>query len=138
MIQSYQNVRDYAQMARGYTELLYGAVGTIVLPILYALIGALANLLRLFSRRVNERSYFPSYTEYAQLLVAAITGMVVGLFSNVVVGQGVSLPPLAIAFVAGYATDYFFGRLDSFLQRSQQPGANAPANAGGDGKGIGS
>ena len=40
----------------------------------------------------------------------------VGLFNNFTVGQGASLPPLAVAFLVGYAADVFF----SFLEGSMQ------------------
>jgi len=40
----------------------------------------------------------------------------VGLFSNLTIGQGASLSPLAVAFLIGYAADIFF----SFLEGSMQ------------------
>lgn len=126
MVQHYQSVREFADMARGHTELVYGAIGTIILPILYALLGSCAYLLRLFSKQVRARSYAPSYADYAHLLVAGIGGAVVGLFNNFAFGQGASLPPLAIAFLVGYAADMFFTRLDNFLPAPGRPTAPPP------------
>ena len=123
MVQQYQSVREFADMARSHTELVYGAIGTIILPILYALLGSCAYLLRLFSKQVRDRSYAPSYADYAHLLVAGIGGAVVGLFNNFTFGQGTSLPPLAIAFLVGYAADMFFTRLDNFLPTPGRPSA---------------
>jgi hypothetical protein len=123
MVQHYQSVREFADMARGHTELVYGAIGTIILPILYALLGSCAYLLRLFSKQVRARSYAPSYADYAHLLVAGIGGGVVGLFNNFTFGEGLSLPPLAIAFLVGYAADMFFTRLDNFLPMPARPAA---------------
>jgi hypothetical protein len=42
-----------------------------------------------------------------------IVGAVVGLFN---LGQAVSVSPLAIAFLAGYAVDVFFTFLESLIQ----------------------
>jgi hypothetical protein len=126
MVQHYQSVREFADLARGHTELVYGAIGTIILPILYALLGACAYLLRLFSKQVRARSYTPSYADYAHLLVAGIGGGVVGLFNNFAFGQGTSLPPLAIAFLVGYAADMFFTRLDNLLATPARSNAPPP------------
>ena len=123
MVGHYQSVREFADMARGHTELIYGAIGTIVLPILYALLGSCAYLLRLFSKQVRARSYAPSYADYAHLLVAGIGGGVIGLFNNFTFGEGMSLPPLGIAFLVGYAADIFFTRLDNFLPTPAPPAA---------------
>jgi hypothetical protein len=41
----------------------------------------------------------------------------VGLFNNLAIGQGASIPPLAIAFLVGYAVDVFFASLESILQK---------------------
>ena len=56
----------------------------------------------------------PSRTDSARFIIAAIGGGAVGLFNNFTLGE--SFPPLAIAFLVGYATDIFF----SFLDRVQQ------------------
>jgi len=37
------------------------------------------------------------------------------------VGQGATLPPLAIAFVAGYAADVFFSFIDGAVQTVSRP-----------------
>lgn len=124
MIRRYQDVRTFATTVHGYTELFYGAIGTIILPILYALLGACAYLLRLFSSQVRERSYLPSYADYAHLLVAGIGGAVIGLFNGFAVGGGVSLSPLAIAFLVGYAADAFFTFLDNIVQPKGRSNAN--------------
>ena len=47
-----------------------------------------------------------------QLLVSS--GLMVGQFINF--GQGVSLSPLALAFLAGYAVDVYFAFLEGLLQ----------------------
>jgi len=42
-----------------------------------------------------------------------IAGLVVGLFNNFT--QGISLSPLAVAFLVGYGVEIFFSFLDTFL-----------------------
>jgi hypothetical protein len=126
MVQNYQVVREFADMVRGQIELFYGSLGTIVLPILYALLGAYAHLLRRFSREVRELSYVPSYADRAQLLLAMIGGTVVGLFNNFIIGQGTLLPPLAIAFLVGYAINFFFTYLDGLVERTNSHETGVP------------
>jgi len=58
----------------------------------------------------------PSVANSARFLIAAIGGAVVGLFNNFTITQGASIPPLAIAFLVGYAVDVFFSFLEGFLQ----------------------
>ena len=38
-------------------------------------------------------------------MIAAIGGVVVGLFNNLNIGQGASLSPFGIAFLVGYASE---------------------------------
>jgi len=49
-------------------------------------------------------------------MIAAIAGAVVGLFNNFTISQGASIPPLAIAFLVGYAVDVFFSFLEGLIQ----------------------
>jgi hypothetical protein len=65
---------------------------------------------------MSTRTFIPSIANSARFLIAAIAGAVVGLFNNFTIGQGASIPPLAIAFVLGYAVDVFFAFLDGMLQ----------------------
>lgn len=112
----YQNVRIYANSAQDATAVVWGAVSTCILPVLYALLGACAYVLRAFTEQTERRTFAPSYATPARFIIAGIGGGVVGLFNNFTVGQGVSLSPLALAFLIGYAADIFF----SFLEGSMQ------------------
>jgi len=71
---------------------------------------------RCFTQQVEARTFAPSYPTPARFIIAAIGGGVVGLFNNFSIGQGLSLLPLAIAFLVGYAANLFF----SFLEGSMQ------------------
>src|SRR4051794_20168321 len=115
-IDFYQDVRYFAKRTQEAAQLAYGAVAACILPILYALLGACASLLRTFADQTRTRTYLSSFANPARLLIAAIGGVVVGLFNNLNIGQGASLSPFGIAFLVGYASDAFFSFLDGLLQ----------------------
>jgi len=110
----YQDVRLFATDMQDDTAIVWGALSVCILPVLYALLGACAYVLRTFTEQTERRTFAPSYATPARFIIAAIGGGVVGLFSNFTFGQSPSLPPLALAFLVGYATDIFF----SFLEGS--------------------
>ena len=83
---------------------------------LYALLGTCAYLLRSFEQEMTTKTYVPSSANSARFLIASIGGGVVGLFNSFTVTQGASIPPLAIAFLVGYAVDVFFSFLEGLLQ----------------------
>ena len=112
----FQDVRLFATNVQDATAFVWGAVSTCVLPVLYALLGACAYVLRSFTQQTEARTFAPSYATPARFIIAAIGGGVVGLFSNFTIGQGISLSPLGVAFLIGYAADIFF----SFLEGSMQ------------------
>jgi hypothetical protein len=113
---SYQVIREDAKAVQDSASLLYGAIGTCILPVLYALLGACAYLLRVFSEQVANQTFRPTYATSARFVIAAIGGAIVGLFNNFSIGQGASLSPLAVAFLVGYAADIFFSFLEGSLQ----------------------
>ncbi|GAB3762135.1 hypothetical protein GCM10028796_13370 [Ramlibacter monticola] len=112
----YQKVRLYASNVQNQTMVIWGAISTCILPVLYALLGACAAVLRAFSKQVETRTFAPSYATPARFIIAAIGGGIVGLFNNFSIDQALSLSPLAVAFLIGYAADIFF----SFLEGSMQ------------------
>jgi hypothetical protein len=112
----YQDVRYFAQNLLDDVSFFYGAMGTCILPVLYALLGTCAYLLRNFERQMSMRTFTPSRANSARFLIAAIGGAVVGLFNNFTITQAASIPPLAIAFLVGYAVDVFFTFLEGLIQ----------------------
>ena len=80
------------------------------------LLGTCAYLLRNFEQQMTTRTFIPSMANSARFVIAGIGGAVVGLFNNFTIGQGASIPPLAIAFALGYAVEVFFAFLDGLLQ----------------------
>ncbi len=113
---TYQDVRSYAQDVLDLVSVYYGAVTNCLLPVLYALLGTCAYLLRSFEEQLKTKTFVPSRSNWARFLIAGIGGAVVGLFGNFTVTQGVSISPLAIAFLVGYAVDVFFSFLEGMLQ----------------------
>jgi hypothetical protein len=113
---TYKDVRYFAQNLLDDVSFYYGAFTACVLPVLYALLGTCAYLVRSFEQQMSTRTFVPSETNLARFLIAGIGGAVVGLFNNFTITQGISIPPLALAFLVGYAVDVFFAFLESLLQ----------------------
>ncbi len=125
----YQDVRYFGQSLLDDVSFFYGAITVCLLPPLYALLGTCAYLLRTFEQQIATRTFMPSTANSARFLIAAIGGAVVGLFNNFTIGQGASIPPLAIAFLVGYAVDVFFAFLEGMLQAFTKGAANSPPAA---------
>jgi hypothetical protein len=66
------------------------------------------------SQQIHARTYTPTHVEFARIIIALIAGLVVGLFGNFT--QGISLSPLAVAFLVGYGVETFFSFLDTLLE----------------------
>ena len=110
---AYQDIRAFARQTQQMNMVIYGAITAYVLPVAYALLGACAFVLRNVAAQTGTKTYQPSYSNRARLIIALIAGTVVGLFNNFT--QGVSVSPLAIAFLVGYAVEVFFSFLDAFV-----------------------
>jgi hypothetical protein len=121
----YQKVRYFAQSLIDDVSFFYGAISACLLPVLYALLGTCAYLLRSFEQQMTSRTFTPSIADSARFLVAAIGGAVVGLFNNFTITQGASIPPLAFAFLVGYAVDVFYVFLEGVLQAFTKGGATS-------------
>jgi hypothetical protein len=124
-IRVHQDVRYFAQGLLDDVSFFYGAITTCLLPVLYALLGTCAYLLRSFEQQMRTKTFIPSTANSARFLIAGIGGAVVGLFNNFTITQGASIPPLAIAFLVGYAVDVFFSFLEGLLQALTKTKGNA-------------
>ena len=113
---TFQKARSYANDILRRTALANGALTNCILPLLYALLGACAYLLKTVSDQVKTRTFLPPATDTARFTMAAIGGEIVGLFSGFTLGPGTSLSPLGLAFLIGYGTEIFFSFLDSLEQ----------------------
>jgi hypothetical protein len=113
---AFQSVRYFAQSLLNDVSVFYGALTTCILPVLYALLGTCAYLLRNFESQMSNHTFIPSPANSARFLIAAIGGAVVGLFNNFSITPEASVPPLALAFLVGYAVDVFFAFLEGLLK----------------------
>jgi hypothetical protein len=133
MIREFQGLRQYGQTGRDLVAVIYGAISTCILPVLYALLGVCAKLLGQFEQQIRTRTYIQSEANSAHFVVAAIAGGVVGLFNNFTLGQSASIPPLALAFLIGFSVDVFLSFLEtlsqSFMKRSESEPRPQPAVA---------
>jgi hypothetical protein len=113
-IYAYEEVRSFAKNVRADTLAIYGALAAYLLPMLYAVLGASAFAMRDFSDRVKRRTLHPSsWGNTARTIAAMTAGAIISLFGSL--GQGLSLSPLALAFLVGYGVEAFFAFLDSLL-----------------------
>jgi hypothetical protein len=134
IVSTYQEVRAYAQSLRDAVAFWYGGIASSILPIFYALLGASAWSLRRMQIGLRDRTFANFGGNSAQMLVAAIAGTVISLFSGLFVSSGVSLSPLAWAFLAGYSSDSLFQILDGILRirpRGEPSAQPVPASAAG-------
>jgi hypothetical protein len=120
-IRVYQEIRNFANTVQAMISVYYGATATCILPVLYALLGAAAYLLRLYDNQVRNRTFVAADKHVARFLIAGIGGLVVGQFN---VTPGVAISPFAVAFLVGYAVDVFFAFLDGLLQMFKRDAGN--------------
>jgi hypothetical protein len=125
-LMTYQNVRWYGQNTIDEISVFYGAIATCILPVLYALLGTCAFLLRSFSQAMGKRTFVPSRSDSAHFLIAGIGGAVIGLFNSFSITQSASISPLAVAFLVGYAVDVFFSFLEGMIQAFSRKGGSTP------------
>jgi hypothetical protein len=127
IVGTYQEVRAYAQSLRDAVAFWYGGIAASVLPVFYALLGASAWSLRRMQIGLRDRTFASFGGNSAQMLVAAIAGTVISLFSGLFVSTAVSLSPLAWAFLAGYSSDSLFQVLDGILRIRPRGEPDVPA-----------
>ena len=113
----YQDIRAMATNDRDVNLAFVGAITSFLLPVLYAWLGACAAILRQLSAESSASLFHPQHSKVAyraHITTAVIVGISIGLFSELLQG-GKEFSPLAIAFVAGYASDKFFAFIDRIV-----------------------
>ena len=126
-IKAYQFIRDYALGLYKIDTLIYSSLSTYFLPTVYALLGAFLYGFRFYSRLIRRKEFLPSVAHSARYFIAAIAGLVIGLFGSLL-PKSLSLPPLAVAFLVGYAVEAFFSRLDGLIRNLKGDEDAAPAS----------
>jgi hypothetical protein len=128
LTKTYQDVRFYAQSIVTDGATFYATINSCFLPILYALLGTCAYLLRSFEDQMSNRTFIPSAANSARFLIAAIGGTVIGLFSGFT--SQASASPLAVAFLVGYAVEVFFTFLEGLIKGfTRSPTASSAVHA---------
>jgi hypothetical protein len=125
----YQDIRAMALYANDIILSIVGAVTGFLLPVLYAWLGACAAILRQLSADSAANTFHPEHSKVANsahVTSAIIVGISIGLFSKLLEG-GKEVSPLAIAFVAGYASDKFFFFVDRLVAAMFPPRGDPPA-----------
>jgi hypothetical protein len=116
-IAAYQDIRAMAVYGRDIILSLVGIVTGFVLPVLYSWLGACAAILRKINIECKTNTFHPENSTVdhrSHITCAIIVGIAIGLLSDLIEG-GSSLSPLAIAFVAGYASNKFFYFIDRLV-----------------------
>jgi uncharacterized membrane protein YeaQ/YmgE (transglycosylase-associated protein family) len=126
LLQTYQQVRAWAHNLRDAVTFWSGGVGASILPVLYAILGVCALSLRRMQVAIRDKTFSDSSAK-EHMVVAVIAGMMITLFSGLFTTSGVSLPPLALAFLAGYSSDAFFRVLEGVIGPRAPSAANSPA-----------
>jgi len=132
MTDTYQDVRFFAQTIVNDILTFYGAINSCVLPILYALLGTCAYLLRTFEDQMSTRTFIPTVANSARFVIAAIGGTVIGLFGGFT--SQASASPLAIAFLVGYGVEIFFAFLEGLIRSFTKNVPNYPPPSPGTGR----
>jgi hypothetical protein len=127
-IKAYQFIRNYALALDKTDSIIYGGITTYVLPTVYALLGAFLYGFRLYSRLIRRKTYLRSAAHSARYYIAAIAGLVVGLFGSLL-PKNLVLSPLAVAFLVGYGVEAFFSRLDDLIVKFKRDAPVKPAPA---------
>jgi hypothetical protein len=125
-IKAYQQIRNYALSLYKTDSIIYGGITTYLLPTFYALLGAYLYGFRLYSRLMRRSTYLPSAAHSARFYIAAIAGLVVGLFGSLL-PKSLALSPLAVAFLVGYAVEAFFSWLDDVIAKLKTAASNNKA-----------
>jgi hypothetical protein len=125
-IRLYQAIRDHSQDISQKWQGVIAGITTHLLPVLYAVLGAFLYTFRSWCEKRREGESFQSPDRTSRFLMGGIAGIAIGA-CNDLFPKEVQFSPLALAFVASYATDVFTSRLDVVIENLKIK--STPANA---------
>jgi hypothetical protein len=123
VVDRFYKLRVQALQVQESANLAAGILNSFVLPVLFGTIGAVAYVIRTISDQIRTTTFFlTSPTRHLmRVALGALAGLVVGLFSRL--STQLSLPPLAIAFLAGYGVEALFSMFDGLIDKFRQVSA---------------
>jgi hypothetical protein len=109
-----------AVKAQEDASLAVGIVLSFILPLLFGVIGAIAYVIRSISNEISSTTFSKTspIRHLMRVTLGALAGVVVGFFTNV--SSHIALPPLALAFLAGYGVEPLFSMFDGFIAKFKQ------------------
>jgi hypothetical protein len=128
--------QDQAFLAQENINLIIGVIISFVLPILFGAIGAVAYVIRLISDQIRTNTFSASspIRHLMRVTLGALMGLVIGLFSGL--SSQISLPPLALAFLAGYGVEAVFSMFDGLIDRFREPSVRSTTTSSGTAAGA--
>jgi hypothetical protein len=113
--------KQYAATVTARANLVGAILLQFVLPILLGIIGAIAYVLRSTSEQIKNSTFSTTspIRNLVRIMLGALMGVVIGLFGGL--SNQISLPPLAMAFLAGYGVEAVFSVFDGFIERLRNP-----------------
>lgn len=118
-VEVYEKINDLAIRVRESAQHPLLIINSYILPLLYGLLGAYAYVLRVLSDEIKTITYSKdSDIKYIlRINLGALAGLAVGLLFTPDAEHFVSLnlPPLTLAFVAGYSIEFVFTAVDKFI-----------------------
>jgi uncharacterized membrane protein len=101
-------------------NLAVGIIGSYVLPVFFGTLGAMAYVIRTISDQIRNATFSQSspIRHFMRVALGAVMGAVIGLFGGST--SQLTLPPLALAFLAGYGVEGVFAMFDGLIDRLGQ------------------
>lgn len=102
---------------RTIAQQLFIFLSDLIYPLLAGALGACVSLLRVIFQELREKRLHLRVfkSAYLRIAVGTIAGIVIGWVVSVETPSGISLTPLALAFVAGYAVEVIYNLLDRLV-----------------------
>jgi hypothetical protein len=115
----YENLRFISTREEG-VSLIIKVINSTVLPLLLGIVGASAYVTRLISEQIKDTTFSSTSAIRHQVRVAlgALAGVIVGFGW---INSGISVSPLALAFIAGYSVEPVFATVDSIAEKFRRP-----------------